>query len=285
MKEKAKVPVVLIIVILIAILSFGAAGMLFLSLQQETAKSAALQEELKSNKEMQKMLEGKIDEAKKTVQGLEAKLKDNLSQIESLSKELQAERAQKEEALSQVQSLKTDLRQQQSLRSDLEGKFINAQQQLKNMDVQLSSLEGKKAELEVKLKELEEKSQGVELGTIVVAPEVPPAAAVEKPAPSKKEPAKKAAKPEKKQKVEPAALSGAEGKVLVVNKDYNFVVISLGSKDGINMGDTFAIYHNNKYLGDAKIEKVHDSMSAAGLVSESLKSKVAEGDKAIRKEK
>jgi len=285
MSKKAKVPVLLIIMILVAILSLGTAGVLLVSLQDETAKNTALQEELKNTKDLQKMLEGKVEEARKTVQNLEDKLKDNLAQIESLSKQVQAEKSQKEEALNQLQSLRADLAQQQSLRSDLESKFTSAQEQLKNMQEQLNALEGKKAELEVKLKELEEKSRGVELGTIVVAPETP-VAPVEKAEPAKA-PAKKAAKAEKKKKEQPApaVVSGMEGKILVVNKDYNFVVVSLGSKDGVNVGDTFAIYHNNKYLGDAKIEKVHDSMSAAGFTDESMKSKVAEGDKAIRKEK
>jgi uncharacterized protein HemX len=284
MSNKAKVPVLLIIMILVVVLALGAAGLMFVSLQSETVKNNALQEELKSNKETQKMLENKIDESRKTVQGLEAKLKDNLAQIESLSKGIQQERSQKEEALSQLQNLRADLEQQQSLRSDLETRFTTAQEQLKSLRDQLGAMEGRKAELEVKLKELEEKSQGVELGTIVVAPEEAAPAGI-KTEPAKKEAPKKAAKPAKKQKEEAPAAGGMEGNVLVVNKDYNFAVISLGSKDGVNIGDTFAIYHNNKYLGDAKIEKIHESMAAAGFVSEAMKNKVSEGDKVIRKGK
>jgi hypothetical protein len=76
-----------------------------------------------------------------------------------------------------------------------------------------------------------------------------------------------------------------EGKVLVVNRDYNFVVINLGSQQGIKLDDEFAVYHKEKYIGDIKVEKLHDSMSAAGFVSTQIKDKIAEGDKVVLKTK
>ena len=68
----------------------------------------------------------------------------------------------------------------------------------------------------------------------------------------------------------------------MVNKDYNFVVISMGSKDGIMVGNEFSIYHNGAYAGDVKVEKVHDSMSAAGFVTAD-KTKISEGDRVVAK--
>ena len=66
---------------------------------------------------------------------------------------------------------------------------------------------------------------------------------------------------------------------MVLNKEYNFAVINLGSTDGVNIGDLFSVYHNDKYIGDVKIEKVHDSMSAAGFESTAIKDNISEGDK------
>jgi hypothetical protein len=76
-----------------------------------------------------------------------------------------------------------------------------------------------------------------------------------------------------------------EGKVLVVNNDYNFIVINLGNKEGVEIGQLFSVYRGNKYIGDVKVEKVHDSMSAAGFVTPDIKDKVNEGDKVVRKNK
>ena len=70
-----------------------------------------------------------------------------------------------------------------------------------------------------------------------------------------------------------------------MNKEYNFAVINLGSKDGVNVNDIFSIYHDNKYIGDVKVGKTHDSMSAADFVSASTKDLVSEGDRAVGKTK
>ena len=49
------------------------------------------------------------------------------------------------------------------------------------------------------------------------------------------------------------------------------------------MGDVFSVYHGNNYIGDLKVEKLQESMSAAGFVTEDLKNKVQEGDKVSKK--
>jgi hypothetical protein len=78
---------------------------------------------------------------------------------------------------------------------------------------------------------------------------------------------------------EKASLLKLSGNILVINRDYNFAVINLGSKNSIGVGDVFSVYHNDKYIGDVKVEKVHESMSAVGFLSSELKDKISEGDK------
>jgi hypothetical protein len=51
------------------------------------------------------------------------------------------------------------------------------------------------------------------------------------------------------------------------------------------VGDIFSIYHNNKDIGEVKVEKVHDSMAAAGFSASDIKDKVSEGDKVVQKVK
>lgn len=260
MTEKAKAPIPLIILIILLGISLCLTAIIFSSLQKERAKTLALQEELNNAKDTQEKLEAELDDTKRKARGLESRLKDNMIQIDSLNKELQQERSEKKQALSQLEQLMTDIEQQKTLRSDLEKKFTQAQNNMEDIQSQLSALESKKTELETKIKELEGKSQGVELGTIVVSPE---------------------------ESGMPAAASEEElaGKVLVVNKDYNFAVINLGSKDGVAMGDEFFVYHDNKYIGDVKVEKVHDSMAAADFISANMKNIIGEDDRIVRKSK
>jgi len=47
----------------------------------------------------------------------------------------------------------------------------------------------------------------------------------------------------------------------------------------------FSVYRGNTYLGDVKVEKVQDVMSAAGFVADDVKNKVKEGDKVVKKSK
>lgn len=261
MTQKAKSPAVILIVLLVVSLVLGV--FVFGAFKTEQAKTSALQQELEEVKKREQAAESNLQESKNLISELQTKLDENIGQIDSLTKNLQEEKADKEEALSQVMQLKAELEQQKTQRADLENKLAQLQEQANKADAQLNALTSQKAELEKKLKEIEEKSKGVELGKIVVNPE-PPKAAV--PAQGKK-----------------PVSAGLEGKVLVLNKDYNFVVINLGAKDGIELGNEFSVYHNNKYIGDAKVEKVHDAMAAVGFASPGIKDQVSEGDKVVLK--
>lgn len=274
MAEKIKSPVLILVVLIL--ISLVLSGGIFYFLQKERSRSASLQGELEDLKAVQKATEAKLEESKKSIKEYDAKLQEAESQINKLNADLAQERSAKEEAAALAEQLRTDLEQQKSLRSDLEKKLSTAQSEATKIQGQLKELLAKKDDLEKKVKKFEEEaqasSQSVELGKVVVAPEAAaPAAGAVKPS-------------AEKQPVKPA-VAASEGKVLVVNKDYNFAVINLGVKDGINLGDVFSVYRENKYLGDIKVEKVHESMSAAGFLSSGMQDKTIEGDKVVKKTK
>jgi len=262
MVEKAKSPIIIFIILILVSLSFT--GAVFYLLQKEKAKNLSLQEDLNSLKIKHDAAEAKLGEYKKTISQLELKLKDAQTNIDTLTGTLEQERKVKQEALDQVQQLKTDLGQQKELRANLETKLNQAQKDAEKTKAQLKEIESKKAQLEAQTQQ-QTQAQGVELGTIVVGSE-DSSVATEQPK-------------------EKAVTSSLKGKVLVVNKDYNFVVINLGSKDGVSVGDVFALYHNDKYIGDIKVEKIHESMSAADFTSPAIKDVVSEGDRAVQKTK
>jgi len=137
----------------------------------------------------------------------------------------------------------------------------------------------KKAELETKIKELEEKAKPVELGKIVVTPETAAAPAQNQ---NVIEPLE-AVQTVQEQKINTVTAGKAEGKVLVVNKEFSFLVINLGSKDGVKEGDEFEVYHNDTNLGVTKVEKVHDYMSSLGFASAAIKDQASVGDKVVKK--
>jgi len=268
MPEKIKSPIVIFIILILVSLSF--AGTAFFLLQKEKTKNLSLQEELDSLKIKHNAAETRLEEYKKTISRLDLKLKDAQTNIDTLSSTLEQETKAKQEALDQVQQLEEDFQQQKGLRANLEIKLEQTQKNTERAQAQLKEIESKKAELEAKIKDLEAQSQqaqaqGVELGTIVVGPEGSSVSAG--------------------QTKGKAVTSSLEGKVLVINKDYNFVVINIGSKDGVSAGDVFALYHNNKYIGDIKVGKIHESMSAADFTSGSIRDVVSEGDRVVQKAK
>lgn len=251
--SKPKLPTAILIVLVVA--SLPLAGTTFYLFQKERAKNLAMQEELEDAKTKQRVSEAKLQESKKLVSQLESKLGQAQSQIDTLTTDLEQEKTAKEKALALVEQLRIDLDQKEGLRSDLEEKLVQAQKDLENSQVRVRELESKKAELQTKIKDLETQAQGVQLGKIVVSPEKETSASL-------------------------------EGKVLAVNKDYNFAVINLGSKDGIDIGSVFSVYHNDQYVGDIGVEKIYDSISAAGFLSDELKDKISEDDKvSLRKSK
>ena len=72
------------------------------------------------------------------------------------------------------------------------------------------------------------------------------------------------------------------GKVLTVNRKFNFVVINQGLQDGLKMGDKLKVLKQGKESATVQIEKLYDKFSAATLVEEDPKQQVVEGDE-IRK--
>jgi outer membrane murein-binding lipoprotein Lpp len=265
-----------IILAILVVISLSLTGGIYYLLQKEHAKNLALQQALDELNEKQKRVEEQLNQSKQTIVQLGNNLEEARTQIDNLNKELNQEKVVKEEALSQIKQLKSSLEQQKTLRADLESKLSLTQKDAEKIQARVKELESKKSELEARVTELEEKQKqaqaAVELGKVVVTPEG---------ALPSQETTENASVIEKAAKA--AAPSEFEGKVLVVNKEYDFVVINLGSKDGIGMGDIYSLYHGNQYLGDVKIEKIHDSMAAGGFLSPDIKNKVNEGDRVVKK--
>lgn len=303
--DKIKSPVLVLIgVVIISLVLLGTAVFL---LQKEKANVQRLQEELDDVRTRQRITETKLDDSKKILADMESQLKSAQNQIANLSSEVQQERVAKEESMAQLNQLKSDLEQQKSLRADLENKFSQSQQEAQKLQSQLNGFDAKKKELESRIKELEDKASQVELGKIVVGPDAAKTAAAAPKTKAKKQPVKKEVvqnepvnsgmselvstqKPGAYASLPVAAVAGeapvnTEGKILVLNKEYDFAVINLGSKDGVAAGDVYTVRHNNAIVGDIKVEKVHESMSAAGFVTAGLKDKISEGDKVTKKSK
>lgn len=256
------------------VIAFAIATGAFYSYQNEHAKALRLQGEVDELTIRLRASEGKLEDSKKTVTRLQLELQEVKGQIDSLSKELAQERSSRLEASNKLEQLKADIEKQKTSRQDLEERLNQASTEGLKMKEQIRLIQKQKDELEAKLKELEGGSEGVELGKVVVNGEAPQEGAQAATGADSKADKKEAA---------PKA-SVLEGKVMVVNKDYNFAVINLGSKDGVKINDVFSVFRGGKVIGELKVEKVHESMSAAGFAEE-MKDIIKENDMVAQKAK
>lgn len=69
-----------------------------------------------------------------------------------------------------------------------------------------------------------------------------------------------------------------EGRVLDVNKEYNFVIIDLGEKDNIKSGDVFGIYRKDQLIAKAVAENIYEDMSSIIVLDEWLDVPILSGD-------
>ncbi|MFC1675269.1 hypothetical protein ACFL1K_05245 [Candidatus Omnitrophota bacterium] len=256
--------IILVVFLILVILSLTLAGAGFYLLQNEKQINLSLQAQLEDVREKYKAAEAKFVESRKIISSMDEKLAEATSRIDRLNKEVQREKGARLENQSALAQVKLELDKQKGLREALEAKLRKARVELKGQKVQLDNL-GKAKDKESKIVVA---SGDIELGEIIVTPES-----------AKNKQVRKSSRSSTKAEPE---ISGPEGNVMVVNKEYDFAVIDLGSKDGVKPGDKFAVFRKNKFQGNLIVEKIDDSMSAASFESALLKKRIRKGDKALR---
>ena len=220
--------------LLIAALALGAALFFYTEAQKElktinflkpqidsvTAERIDIIKNIESLNSQRGKLVLQLQDYSEKIQQFEADMPKLNTEKESIA--IQLAKAEKESSDSS-NMLNTVAAQEAALKDEL------AKAQSSHQDL-LEALEyaGKeKSELEEKLKSYIQKSQGVQLGKIVV----------------------KVAKP-------------SEGSVVEVSGEYNFSVVDLGEANGVKSGDLLEVYRNNKLIAKALIENVYGDMSS-----------------------
>jgi len=273
MRSGQKGSVAIIFLVILLILSLFVAGAGFILLQKEKALRVEIEERLQDLEVKYRVAEKNLESAREETEELKRRHAIADEQLESVQEELRREVEAKEKSISELMQVRGELDQQRLLKEDLERQLAEAKSQVDKLNEQIKKLESEKSDLMERIGK-EKSVRGVELGKIVVAPAVEPAEEVS--------PAPPVAEKVVSQQIE--AKSEKVGKILVVNREYNFVVINLGRKDGINTGDILSVYRNGRNLGDISVEKVHESMSAANMLSANMKNLLKEGDRVAIKQ-
>lgn len=270
MGNKTKGPVLLLFFILLVAIAAAVLG--FIGLQKEKQATAALtkeKEEIKIEKKAAEKevsnLKQQVGEQRQEIVQQQAKVQELNSRIASLDNELSAEKKAKEDTFLEAEKLREEVITLKNARSKLEVDLKASNETIDSLKGKLDLFESSQQKRKEEPVVQEAKPRDLQLEKIVIASRADVAQA-----------------PSAKPQVT-APQAPLEGKVLVVNKEYDFVVVNIGQKDNLVIGDTLEIFRKEKKLGELKVEEVRDTMSVAIPVEPNLIKQIKEDDRVVRK--
>ncbi len=219
---------------------FAAAALLmFASLKREHDDKAALQNELAEVMKERKKLSLEVEELQLIKSDLDIKISSIEAEKKSLQENYDREKSQNDIIRSrlskkdeEIKAVEEKLNAALSEKRKIQSSLSEEQERYIELKDRIDKLMLAKDTLEDKVRNIVNK-QGIELERIVIKAE-----------------------------------GELEGKVLVINRDYNFIVVNIGQRDEIRLGDLLTVFRDGKYVGEAKIEKIYDTMSAAAITKE-----------------
>ncbi len=264
-----------IALLLISVVTTFAAVTFYMGRSAEQAKRLWAESELEKVLRLKSALQKEKDDLLKSktelegkVQELDGKVTSLTDQAKQLSDDLAEEKrastaARDNAAIAKKQAEETRARLEAERREKLAlaDDVAKAKQDAKRLQEELGALRQAKEALERRVKEMMGGEGTPE--TIVVTPK-PEAAGPSATAPAA-----------------PQALPTGSS-VLVVNREFNFIVVNLGGKDGLKPGQFLEVLHSGKPIAKVQVERVYDNMAAANILPESSKGAIKEGDQVRR---
>lgn len=246
----------LIILIIFCVIFAGSAGAMLYLYQIEAAKVSSMQSELANLQNEKNKLDKQLSEAKDAREELQQQLSQMERKAESLEDEITQAKRESQSAKEQLQAKEQELNSIESKVAELRGELGNLEDKYVDLELENDELVSKLNQLRLAKKALESKigtagtvsetdsEEGVELGKVVVTPEI----------------------------------AEGEGRVLVVNREFDFVVIDLGKNNGIIEGTQLGVFRDGALLATVEVEKVYEDMSSAVIISQEEGIQILEDD-------
>ncbi|VAW18072.1 hypothetical protein MNBD_BACTEROID05-1311 [hydrothermal vent metagenome] len=254
-KSEGKVLTVFLIIIAVLLVTMTAAAVFFLYQEKESREKAETAQENLTVKV--DGLEKDINQVKKEKFLLEEKNKEADDKINGLLDELELEQGLREEMKKEAASLNEKLEEAKAARQEAEKKnedIVKFQEEISQLQSQLDKILEEKKALEEKVQEqiqIEKNRVGVS--------QLLPSDGSQQSSDTLEEKVDLS-------KIVVSPLKAVEGLVLSVDVDTEFVIVNLGSKKGINMGQILSVNRGQEYLGDIQVTRVQPEMSAADLI-------------------
>ena len=215
-----------------------AKGVIEKKLRETIRLKQAITEELKSEKEWSQALVGQLKEKEEQVQIALNQIEKKTAAINELLKKIETERSSRAKLEKALKETKTQL----ALAIQPASRSIEAGQlSLLNKKDYLSGHGGEELEREPLKEAIAKKT--VELEPIVV--KTPPY---------------------------------LRGRVLVVNREYDFVVVDLGKADNLQKGEMLSVYRGDNFIAQVRVEKIEEKLSAATILPQFRQEEIREND-------
>jgi len=277
MKKSGKTVVIFLILIVVILIS-GISISLFL-LSKETQTRKATEASLEQLKVRNQKIDEALKDAQQQIEVLKGKNKDADDKINSLMEELDLESGLREQIKGENKKLKETLEAEAKAKVDLRQKLTaeleDVQNKLKESDAKVQAAAGlqqkideltkQNTELQGKIKEVEDAKTAQQMrGEIIPPPGT------------------------EKEKVDLDRIvvtpdDAKQGKVLNVDTETEFLIFDLGTRHGIQVGDVMSVYRGKTYLGDVKVTRAQDEMSAADFIPPFSSRKVRKNDQVVPK--
>ncbi|MBI4313884.1 MAG: hypothetical protein HY594_03620 [Candidatus Omnitrophica bacterium] len=276
-----------IVLVFVSVIATFAAVTFYMGRSSEQAKRIFAETRLEEELRLKAALEKERDDLTQAKTELEARAQELDGKVATLSEQAQQLEGQiaeeKRNSTTAREELATVRKQAEDARNRLEAERRNAADELaktkqdtRRLQDELKSLREAKEALERRVKEV--MSGEDSLDTIVVTPGAAPLIPVN-PGAATNFPAAQATAPSR---AVTSVAGSSTGKVLVVNREFNFIVVNFGDRDGMRAGQILEVVRGGKPIAKVQVERVYENMSAANIMPENAKADIKEGDQVRR---
>ena len=235
-------------------------------LEESQQAEAKLQGDLKEIKHQLSIAQDKNKEADDKINNL----MDEMELNEGLKKEMKSENASLKEAIEALKKekerIKVDTEDTDKRYKQVQELFKAEQDKSNTLQNLIKELEQSKAKAEAEIEQMKNdlKAYTARSPEAQVNAEAIP-------------PSKRTGKVEL-DKIVVNPNDGTRGRVVSVDKQAEFIICNLGLKQGIKSGDVLSVYRGEEYLGDVRVSRVQEELSAADLIPPFSSRKVRKND-------
>ena len=283
--QSGKALTVFIVVVMVLLVSSTSIGFFLYNKELQLRQSA--EGERDTSRESEAKLQAELKEVKKQIVLLQDRNKEADEKINNLLDEMELNKGLRDELKKENAALKEQLdgfnKVKEKIKSDLDdsnaklkeyqGLLRSEQDRASKLQGRITELETLKSTMEAKISEMKAdlKPYNQRSPQDQIASEIVPPSGLSR---DKVELDKIVVSPQE----------GVRGHILSIDKDTEFVICNLGFKQGVKSGDTLGIYRGEEYLGDVKVTRVQEEMSAADLIPPFSSRKVRKNDTVVLKQ-